>query len=109
MDSWWQASREICQSDRCEQTEGGPRADRRREQTGGRTESEGKRRREGGREAEIDAGERRREGGEGRKKRDANVMRARAPGFMLQQRPGKWSGEQKHKFANSEHTATIVQ
>ena len=23
MDSWWQASREICQSDRCEQTEGG--------------------------------------------------------------------------------------
>ena len=45
--------------------------------TGGRTESEGKRRREGGREAEIDAGERRREGGEGRKKRDANVMRGR--------------------------------
>ena len=76
MDSWWQASREICQSDRCEQTEGGPRA----RPTGGRTESEGKRRKEGGREAEIDAeGEKKggREGGEGRKKRDANVMRGR--------------------------------
>ena len=43
----------------------------------GRADRERGKTSEGGREAEIDAGERRREGGEGRKKRDANVMRGR--------------------------------
>ena len=101
MDSWWQASREICQSDRCEQTEGRPT-----DGADGRTENVG------GREAEIDAeGGREREkegGGEGHKKRDANVMRGRLVSCCSNDQANGAASKNTNLQIVNEHTAKTV-